>query len=87
MNMPRVFEEHVVHTDAGGAPAVSLGFQPQEQAAANLRTKIPDFRGFDSDIIVSFRGGILMSKGDFPERLSQPILVGIILVGRFGVLV
>ena len=27
-----------------------------------------------------------MSIGDFPESLSQAILVGIMLVGRFGVL-
>ena len=32
------------------------------------------------------RGGILMSIGDFPESLSQAILVGIMLVGRLGVL-
>ena len=30
-------------------------------------------------------GGNLMSTGDFLERLSQQILVGIILVGRLGV--
>ena len=53
---------------------------------ANLCTKIPDFRGFDSHIILSLRGGILMSIGNFPERLSQAMLVGIImLVGRLGV--
>ena len=52
---------------------------------ANPRTKIMDFRGFDSIIILILRGGILMSIGDFPESLSQSILVGIILVGRSGV--
>ena len=31
-------------------------------------------------------GGVLMSVGDFPERLSQAILAGIILVGRLAVL-
>ena len=41
-----------------------------------------DFRGFESSIIL--RGEILMSIGDFPESLSQAILVGIILVGRLG---
>ena len=45
--------------------------------AANLRTKISDFRGFDSS-----RGEILMPMGNFPEMLSQRIFVGIILVGR-----
>ena len=53
---------------------------------ANHPTKILDFRGFDSSIILISRGGILMSPGDFPESLSQAILVGIILVRRFGVL-
>ena len=54
---------------------------------ANLRTNIMDFRGFDSSILLILRGGIiLMSMGDFPESLSQAILVGIMLVGRVGVL-
>ena len=51
----------------------------------NLRTKILDFRGLDSSIILNLKGGILRSTGDFPEILSQAILVGIILVGRLGV--
>ena len=51
----------------------------------NLRTKIMDFTGFDSSRILSLRGVILMSIGDFPESLSQLILVGIILVGRLGI--
>ena len=53
---------------------------------ANLRTNIMDFRGFDSSIVLILRGGILMSIGDSPESLSQAILVGIMLVGRLGVL-
>ena len=55
--------------------------------AANLCTQILDFRGLDSSIILilTLRGLILMSKGDFPESLSQAILVGIILVGRLGI--
>ena len=44
-----------------------------------------DFKGFDSSIILILSGGILMSTGDFPESLSQAILVGIMLVGRLGV--
>ena len=36
-------------------------------STANLRTKILDFRGFDSSRILIVRGGILMSIGDFPE--------------------
>ena len=54
-------------------------------ATANLRTKIVHFRGFDSSIILKLRGGILMPIGKFPEMLSQPLLVGIILVERLGV--
>ena len=54
--------------------------------AANLPTNIIDFRGFDSSIISTIRGGILMSIGDFPESSSQAILVGVMLVGRLGVL-
>ena len=52
---------------------------------ANLRTNIMDSRGFDSSIILIRRGGIPRPNGNFPEILSQAILVGIILVGRLGV--
>ena len=45
-------------------------------AAPNLPTNIVDFRGFDSGIILILRGGILMAIGDFPESLSQAMLVG-----------
>ena len=54
-------------------------------ATANLRTKIMDFRGFYSSIILMLRGGILMSIGNFLVTLSQAILVGIMLAGRSGV--
>ena len=43
------------------------------------------FRGLDSSITLILRGGILMSIRNFPEILSQAILVGIMLVGRLGV--
>ena len=52
--------------------------------AANLRTRTLDFRGFDSGRILILRGGIPRPVGNFPERLSQAILVGMILVGRLG---
>ena len=52
---------------------------------ANIRTNIMDFRGFDSSRILKLRGGIPRAIGDFPESLSQAILVGIMLVGRFSV--
>ena len=42
--------------------------------AASLRTKILDFRGFHSSIIVSLRGGIPRPIGNFPESSSQAIL-------------
>ena len=45
-----------------------------------------DFRGFDSSIILSLMGGIPRPMGNFPESLSQAILVGIILVGRLGII-
>ena len=54
-------------------------------ATANLRTNIMDLGGFESSKILILRGAILMSVGDFPESLSQAILVGIMLVGRLGV--
>ena len=40
---------------------------------------ILDIWGLDSSIILISRGGILMSMDNFPEMLSQAILVGIIL--------
>ena len=53
---------------------------------ANLRAKILDFRGFDSNIILIQRGVILMSIGDFPENLSRAMFVGMMLAGRLGVI-
>ena len=44
-----------------------------------------DSGGFDSSIILIYRGGILLSMGDLPENLNQARLVGIMLVGRLGV--
>ena len=38
---------------------------------ASLRTKILDFRGVDSSIILIFRGGILMSMGEFPGSFES----------------
>ena len=54
-------------------------------SAANVRTKILDFRGFDSSIILHIRGGFLMPIGNFMENSSQQISVGIVLVGRLGI--
>ena len=55
------------------------------EGTANLPTNIVDFRGFDSSVILIERGATLMSIGDFPEILSQAMLVGTMLVGRLGV--
>ena len=52
---------------------------------ANRRSNIMDFRGFDSGVILIVRGGIPRPIGNFPESLSQAILIGIMLVGRLGV--
>ena len=58
---------------------------PELLLTANVRTKILDFRGFESSRILILRGGILMSIGNSPESLSQRILVGRFLVRRLGV--
>ena len=52
---------------------------------ANLPTNIVDFRGSDSNIMSISRGGIPRPLGNFPESLSQAMLVGVMLVGRLGV--
>ena len=51
----------------------------------DLPPNIMDFRGFDSSIILILKGGIPRPIGNFPESLSQAILVGTMLVGRLGV--
>ena len=51
----------------------------------NLPTNIVDFRGFDSSIILTLRGGVPRPIGDFPESLSQTMLVGLMFAGRLGV--
>ena len=52
-------------------------FQDEVNASAartaNPRTKIMDSRGFDSSIILTLRGGIIMSIRDFPESLSSNV--------------
>ena len=48
-------------------------------------TKILVFRGFYSSRILILRAGMFMSIRNFPESLSQAILVGRFLVGRLGV--
>ena len=57
----------------------------QVRRCAQSPSNIVDFRGFDSSIILIIRGGIPTYIGDFPESLSQAMLVGTILVERLGV--
>ena len=85
--LPYPFVLHTCYTDPNrlSTACVLQTLLGMGMGTANLRTKILDFRGFDSGRILISRGGILMSVGDFPEVLSQRILVGIILVGRLGV--
>ena len=45
--------------------------QRQPSPTASLRTKILDFRGFDSSIILILRCGILMSTGNLPEKFES----------------
>ena len=59
--------------------------EPASQDTANLCTKILDFRGFDSSIILILRVGIPRPKGNSLGILSQRVLVGRFLVGRVGV--
>ena len=54
-------------------------------AAANLRTNIAVFGGSYSSRILVSRGGIPRPMGDFPESLSQRILVLSVLVWRLAV--
>ena len=64
----------VGHLDGGGV-------------RVHLRSaKMLYFRGFDSSIILNSRGGIVRSIRNFPECLSQAILLGmmITLIGRVG---
>ena len=58
---------------------------PAPLATADLPTNIMDFRGFYSSIILILRAGIPRPTGDFPESLSQAMLVGVMLVGRLSV--
>ena len=59
--------------------------QSAQIGTPDLPTNIVDFRGFDSSTILNSRGGIPRFIGDFPESLSQAMLVGTMLVGRLGV--
>ena len=51
----------------------------------STRHKLMDFRGFDSNIILIERSGTPNPIGNLTESLSQAILVGVMSVGRLGV--
>ena len=68
-----------------GERAVSCDHPMAVASTPNLPTNIMDFTGFDSSIILILRGGIPRPIGNFPDNLSQAILVGVMLVGRLGV--
>ena len=72
--MPTGREQALQQAEAGIG---RKGFD-EDASPANLHTKILDFEGFDSNIILRLKGGILMSIGISPESSSQGILVGII---------
>ena len=56
-----------------------------QAVTANLRSKILDFGGSDSSIILKVEGGIPRPTENFPESLSHQIFVGRFLVGRLVV--
>ena len=71
---------HLTRARCGEAP-----FRACRSPTPSLPTNMMDFRGLDSSIILNLMGGIIMSIGNLSESLSQAMFVGIILVGRLGV--
>ena len=59
----------------GGTQQLRRVSQVIGDSAADLRTKILDFRGLDSSIMLSLRVELSLSIGNWPESLSQAILV------------
>ena len=57
------------------ALAALLALLAGSPTTANPRIDIVDFRGFDSCMILILRGGIPRPIGDFPESLTQAMLV------------
>ena len=76
---------NTIPPDKGTPPRINESLGREIGHTANLCTKILDCRGLDSSIILILRGGIPRPTGNFPQMLSQAILIGIILVGRLGV--
>ena len=80
----RALHVHVGVAGANGAE-VHVASIIRNQDTANIRTNIMDFRGSDSSTILIVKGWYSQAHREFPEILSQAILVGIMLVGRVGV--
>ena len=80
-------QENAVWIAVGGARELHPHIRKARSCGQPPYTKILDLGGFDSSINLNrkVRGGDPRHIGDFPESLSQGILVGIILVGRLGV--
>ena len=74
-------------TQQGGGGVQRQGTRPAlaRRSTSSLRNKILDFRGLDSSRILICKGWNSHANRNFPEDLSQAILVGTISVGRLGV--
>ena len=65
----------------GGTPLLRMSFSVSStrlrspEVHPNLPTHIVDFVGVDSSIVLILRGGILRPIGNFPESLTQAMLV------------
>ena len=70
-------EDFQARRDALEAPCKAAALIGGIRITANLSTKILDYRRFDASRILILRGGIPRPIGNFPESLSQRILVGI----------
>ena len=71
-----------------GLLSVYLQGQPTSVRLLPIRPillHIVGFRGFDSSIILTLRGGVPRPIGDSLESLTQAMLVGVMLVGGLGV--
>ena len=67
--------------DLTGQSSLSIQVdRAQLEITANLRTKILDFRGFDSGRTLISRGGMLMSMGDFPGSFESTIIIITIII-------
>ena len=61
------WQEAAIARAASGAPRAAAAAHGGALAGtASLHTRILNFRGFDSSIILSLKGGFLMSIGNFP---------------------